>query len=143
MASWFSTENEQSTGGFTAVTTVVDVETKTNTVTAVEANQVDAATATPQETTVSFTGSFDQGDIAKVTIGTVVYEYTVQAGDDADVVVNGLLAVIAADNDAVVTAEAQPDANGVLVLTQKDAAGGPISITSAVTDVETTENAPS
>jgi phage tail sheath gpL-like len=98
----------------------------------------EAATATAQQSSVTFSGSFDQGDTATVTINDHIYSYSVQAGDNADAVVNGLIAAVAANEPVTLV----NSGNGVLTLTANNAADGGFTVTAGVGDITKTMNDP-
>src|SRR5262249_47031672 len=56
--------------------------------------------------TVSIDGSIQGGDVAQINIGGTPYKYVIQAGDTLASVRDGLIQVINADPNAVVTAAA-------------------------------------
>jgi len=130
------TEDDASTGGFDFSGDVQNVG-QNGDATATALDTVEAATATAQQSTVTFSGLFDQGDVATVTLNGHAYSYTVQAGDNADAVVEGLIAEIDAAQEGVTLVNS---GNGVLTLTESDPANGGFSVSSGVQDRPTTVN---
>ncbi len=130
------TEDDASTGGFDFSGDVQNVG-QNGDATATALDTVEAATATAQQSTVTFSGLFDQGDVATVTLNGQAYSYSVQAGDDADAVVEGLIAEIDAAQEGVTLVNS---GNGVLTLTESDPANGGFSVSSGVQDRPTTVN---
>ncbi len=130
------TEDDASTGGFDFSGEVQNVGQNT-TAAATALDTTEAATATAQQSTVTFSGLFDQGDVATVTLNGQAYSYSVQAGDNADAVVNGLIAEIDAVQEGVTLVNS---GNGVLTLTESDPANGGFSVSSGVQDRPTTVN---